>query len=803
MTLTSGYPSLVIATFLLLSGCQDNQDHRSDLQRSAGYWQKPAYGEALNITMNRVIYYEYNRYGCLQTSEQAHHEQTAQLDSVALSQTRRLRMNRKGQVYPSFYEQLDALPPQCTDPLTISESISPSVIFDYFWHTFNDYYAFFSLRNVDWQAQYDLYRPQITDTMSEDALFAVLAEMTAPLQDMHVTISSPQQAFFARKPTPILQAIQADLAQMHYQGEEEDLSTLFARYQRQLQSISQRYISPETLNTLPQQSDNATAIWGKTASNVGILVLNNMADYATDPDANESQHLEAAHEMMAQAIAGLKDTEAMIIDIRHNTGGDDAIALAIASYFADRDILAFNKQAINQAGRGIPIRQKIIANQVTYTKPVYLLTSQLTVSAAEVFTMAMDQFNHVTKVGEETAGALSDVLEFTLPNGWEIGLSNEVYRNAQGDTFEHIGFIPDHHVPAFSQHDIKMQRFETYDFVLNRLNKSPKQTMSIADFENQVSELQSHGNISNIAVNIISHGQPIYSQGFTTNGTQPVDADTPFYIASLDEVLIGATIANASVQEHLELDAPIYPLLPFAIEYPDTSHYELTLSQLLAHRSGIIDNPTLLDCLARGAQESNKLSSPCANFPIQRAEFLQAYLTKGGDLYRSGNFSSHYGVTPGELPIYSQVGIELATFVLEQSHQESISALSQRYVFEPLNMHNTYWQSAQKSEFGKGQLISTANDLSHFLAMNLANNKTTQLPVTNYFWQLDNRKSYHQGQGNASKSHLFADYHNQTGYILLTDASVESKNTALAYQALEQLVFNLTLQLSHQSLSPH
>ncbi|KZN58492.1 serine hydrolase [Pseudoalteromonas luteoviolacea] len=803
MTPTSGYPSILIATILLLSGCQDNQDHRSDLQRSAGIWQKPAYGEALNITMNRVIRYEYNRYGCLQTSEQAHLEKTAQLDSIALSQARRLRMEKKGQVYPNYYEQLDALPSQCNHPLTISGSSPPSVIFDYFWHTFNDYYAFFSLRDVDWQAQYDLYRPQITHAMSDDELFDVLAEMVAPLQDMHVTISSSQQEFFTSKPTPILDAIQADADQLRSQGKANDLPSLFAQYQRKLQTISQHYIAPETLSTQPQQSDNATVMWGKTSSNVGILVLNNMDDYATHSTADEQQHLKAAHEMMTRVITDLKDTEAMIIDIRHNIGGDDAISLAIASYFADRDVLAFNKQAINQAGRGIPMRQKLTANPLAYTKPIYLLTSQLTVSAAEVFTMAMDQFKQVTKVGEETAGALSGALRFTLPNGWKISLSNEVYRNAQGDAFEHVGFIPDHQVPAFSRHDLEVQRFETYDFVLNKLHKSSNNEIDILDFENQVIALQSQGNIPNIAVNIIAHGQSVYSQGFTMNSEHPVDADTPFYLASLDEVFIGAAIATASLEKHLDLDESIYPLLPFTIDYPEKISSELTLTQLLTHRSGIIDNPAVLSCSETDAEQSRVLLFPCTNTPVQREEFLQAYLTSAGELYHLSNFSSHYGLIPGELSTYSHVGVELATFVLEQSHQESISALTQRYVFEPLNMHNTYWQATQKTEFAKGQLISTANDLSHFLTTQLEQNKMAQLPIANYFWRVDNQKSYHRGQGSASKSHLFADYYNQTGYILLTDANTESKESAIAYQKLEQLMFKMALQLSHRSQHPH
>ncbi|KZN43520.1 serine hydrolase [Pseudoalteromonas luteoviolacea] len=798
MRLISGYTSILTAALLLLSGCQDNQDHRSDLQRSAGFWQKPAYGEALNITMNRVVRYQYNRYGCIQVSEQQHSGMTAQLDSVALSNTRRLRVAPKGQVYPSYYTQLDTLPDHCNNPIAISDSAAPDVIFDYFWHTFNDYYAFFSLRDVDWQAQYDLYRPMVHNSMSDEALFSLLSDMVAPLQDMHVTLSSHQQDYFSSKPTPILQAIQNELDFRIYQGQDSDLQSLYQHYQKQMQRVSSHYIAPDSLNTLPQGSDNATAIWGVTASNVGILVINNMNFFDSDKAADETQHLEAAHKMMADAMADLKDSEAMIIDIRHNTGGDDAISLAVASYFADRELLAFNKQAINQVGRGIPLRQKLSARQTAYTKPVYLLTSQLTVSAAEVFTMAMDQLDHVTKVGEETAGALSDALRFSLPNGWQFSLSNEVYRNAQGNSFEHIGFIPDHHVPAFSLHDIEMKRFSTYDFVLNKLNKPPKPNMTIDEFEHQVRELQTHGNITKVAVSIISQGQTVYSHGFTTEAQHPVNADTPFYLASLDETLIGATIAAASSESHLALDQPIEHLLPFPLAYPSGQSNALTLIQLLTHTSGIVDNRAIFDCILTLSQINTRQAVTCADTKLSRGDFLAAYLSAEGELYHTGNFSSQYGLEPGTSAIYSQVGVELATFVIEQASQSSISELAQRHLFEPLNMHNTRFQTLSTKAQAKSELISTANDLSYFLAASMQPTYALPTPLSRYFWLTDNKQSYQRGSGAASRTHLYADVYSQTGFVLLTDANPDSEASNEAYKQLEQLVFNMAEQLNRE-----
>lgn len=70
----------------------------------------------------------------------------------------------------------------------------------------------------------------------------------------------------------------------------------------------------------------------------------------------------------------------------------------------------------------------------------------MTYSGAEIFVMSTMQFPNVTRVGEATAGALSDVLFFKLPNGREIGLSNERYFASDGVCYEERGVPP--HVEA-------------------------------------------------------------------------------------------------------------------------------------------------------------------------------------------------------------------------------------------------------------------------------------------------------------------------------------------------------------------
>lgn len=83
------------------------------------------------------------------------------------------------------------------------------------------------------------------------------------------------------------------------------------------------------------------------------------------------------------------------------------------------------------------------------------LMGPLTISAGETFTQAlMGRMPHVTRIGENTQGVFSDVLERRLPNGWIFGLPNEVYRTAEGAAFDGPGIPPDIAAPIFAAADV-------------------------------------------------------------------------------------------------------------------------------------------------------------------------------------------------------------------------------------------------------------------------------------------------------------------------------------------------------------
>lgn len=79
-----------------------------------------------------------------------------------------------------------------------------------------------------------------------------------------------------------------------------------------------------------------------------------------------------------------------------------------------------------------------------------MLTSDLTISAGEMFTQALlSRTPRPVRIGAATQGVFSDTLNRTLPNGWRFQLPNEEFRTL-GVAYDGRGVPPDVRVPVFT-----------------------------------------------------------------------------------------------------------------------------------------------------------------------------------------------------------------------------------------------------------------------------------------------------------------------------------------------------------------
>ena len=142
-------------------------------------------------------------------------------------------------------------------------------------------------------------------------------------------------------------------------------------------------------------------------------------------------------DMVMNDLSGMKS---IIIDVRFNGGGQDAVSFEILSRFIPKGKLQIATQKLRYGNRFTPILPLYIDGNINaFTKPVYVLTSKQTGSAAEALSIATMSVQNVKRIGSATSGAMSTALEKKLPNGWSFAISNEIYMDNNGKPYENIG----------------------------------------------------------------------------------------------------------------------------------------------------------------------------------------------------------------------------------------------------------------------------------------------------------------------------------------------------------------------------
>lgn len=311
-------------------------------------------------------------------------------------------------------------------PPVITKSKDPEINFEVFWHSFEEQFALFDLSKVNWQATYRRYRPLIHANTTDKELFTILKAMIKPLNDGHTSITDEVSGrSFVSGPTP----------PPFWTGNTAAFYKIIA--------------SSMDNGVLTSKADGLIQ-YGTLGGRIGYLNVSAFAGYA-GPEAGVEEDRLTFEWYIDTVMAELENMDALIIDIRFNGGGFDDLALALASRFTEQKRLAFSKRVRigSHDELSSPREQFFEPAGVSFlNKPVILLTSKATMSAAEVFAMAMTQLDWVTLIGETTYGAFSNILDRSLPNGWSFGLSNQRYSSWEGIDYEQLGISPDIKIKA-------------------------------------------------------------------------------------------------------------------------------------------------------------------------------------------------------------------------------------------------------------------------------------------------------------------------------------------------------------------
>lgn len=329
--------------------------------------------------------------------------------------------------------RIRAVPPLCRRPVPND----PVSSFDIFWTTFAENYPFFAAQKIDWKAVRDRYRPLVNARTTDQELLKILIDMIRPLGNAHTGVVSAdaRHGFDGLRPGT------------------RQWSEAFCG--RALKAVDTH------LGIRLKTWGNGNIAYADLPGHLGYLRISAFMDYAGPGSTYQADR--AALNRALDAVftpSRTRGLHGLIIDVRCNPGGDDALGLQLASRLTGEPYFAYAKRARDD--RDDPARftrlQPITvhpAHAPDYAGPIAILTSDLTNSAGETFTQAMlDRTPRPVRIGLSTQGVFSDVLNRTLPDGIRFELPNEEFLTRDGQTFDNRGIPPGIRIPVFTSYQL-------------------------------------------------------------------------------------------------------------------------------------------------------------------------------------------------------------------------------------------------------------------------------------------------------------------------------------------------------------
>lgn len=316
---------------------------------------------------------------------------------------------------------------------------TPERNFELLWHEFDRLYSLFELKKINWDSLYAVYRPQVNAGTTDRQLFDILSAMLAHLNDGHVYLLSPFGRFVSNQERAAAWA------------ENFDFNVVRDTYLKQTLKVA----------------GDGNFIYGSVTPDIAYLYITTFEDEDFGRIDNWAKEID-------RVVKELSAFKGLVLDIRHNGGGDAFNAQYIANRFADaRRLFAFglSRNGPRHGDFSEPYEWYIEpAGAQQFTKPIVLLTNRRTASGAERFTLAMRTLPHVTTIGDTTEGAFPHAVPRELPNGWVYRVTIGAVLTAQKTSFEGIGIPPD--IPVFiSEMDRNQGKDTILDTAVELLNR--------------------------------------------------------------------------------------------------------------------------------------------------------------------------------------------------------------------------------------------------------------------------------------------------------------------------------------------
>lgn len=306
-------------------------------------------------------------------------------------------------------------------------STNPFDNFDYLWNEVDKKYSYFELKNINWDEIRTTYRARISNDMSEEALFQVLADMLNELRDDHTNLGSPFNV--SRYNLPLRE------------------KNNFNRRTIEEFYIPNYVITGSFIHDFLQNEE------------IGYI------RYSSFMNAIDGASLD-------YILSRYKFTKGLILDLRENGGGSIFNVPLLLERFSTKRTLAAYSITRNGAKRNDFSKREPFYigkhNGITYTKPVMVLIDRGSYSATTFFALLTKVFPNIVLVGDTTGGGGGLPNGGQLPNGWVYRFSVSQLLDLNGNNYAEDG-VPADITASFDWTDLTKD--EIIEKAIEELNK--------------------------------------------------------------------------------------------------------------------------------------------------------------------------------------------------------------------------------------------------------------------------------------------------------------------------------------------
>ncbi|MBI5729830.1 MAG: hypothetical protein HY963_01715 [Ignavibacteriales bacterium] len=385
-----------------------------------------------------------------------------------------------------------------------------------FWQEVKNNFVYFDHNlNLDWNKTYLTYMSKVVSTKTTLQYYWVLQEMCALLKDSHTNVYPPKElrdSVDSRPPIRtdliedkviITKVLSDSLRRDGIKTGQEIVSIDNVPVKKYAEQNILPYQSSSTIQDLKKRTYGYYLLSGKRDRSIK-LVLRDENRLVTET-INRSGYNDVVKQPIFEfkklknniAYVALnsfgKDTlvslfdnsfkeisksDALIIDLRNNGGGSGNIGFNILGYLVNKEF-QISKYKLRASPKDLSWQyysaQPWKPNGINYySKPVVVLISNATFSAAEDFCVAFDYMKRGKMIGEQTAGSTGQPYSFSLPGGLTARVCSKRDSYPDGKEFVGIGINPDITVyPTVD--DIRLEKdvilLKAIDYLNGILNK--------------------------------------------------------------------------------------------------------------------------------------------------------------------------------------------------------------------------------------------------------------------------------------------------------------------------------------------